>query len=306
MPKQKDAAEQVARAAMAAFEPIVRLFLDLGVSSTEAEILMRAVYVHETHRLLRERNPDAKEVSHSKVAMLSGVHRNKVQEILSGGSPKIPYAREKWANRAGRILQAWHSDPDYLDEEGSPRTLPVRDVESSTPTFWTLCTKHWPSTWPATLLEELVRIKAVRRRQKGKEESVEVLRHAYGRGTARVEALEEFGARTRDLLSTLIHNLDTPSQGRRVVETIENANVDPEWAKVLRRMFKDRAAAHTSSINSELNSVLAKGAGSKDERPLRMGMTIYAFEGPAPTEENTNKKKPPHGRARNGKSKRSS
>jgi hypothetical protein len=152
----------------------------------------------------------------------------------------------------------------------------------------------------------LVRIKAVRRRQKGKEESVEVLRHAYGRGTAKVEALEQLGARTRDLLSTLIHNLDTPSQGKRVVETIENANVDPEFAKVLRRMFKDRAEAHTSSINSELNSVLARGAGSKDEKPLRMGMTIYAFEGPAPTVENPEKKKPSHVRPRTGKSKRSS
>jgi hypothetical protein len=291
MSKQRDAAEQVAEAAMTAFEPLVRLFLDLGLSSPEAESLMQAVYVHETRRILRERYPETKDVSHMKVAMLSGVNRNKVRKILSGDAPKVSLPREKWANHAGRILQAWQSDAEYLEKKSKnpkPVVLTFRDNSSLRPTFWTLCKKHWASAWPRTILEELVRIKAVRLTASQKnpdDDQIEFLRDPYGRANARVAALEQLGARTRDLLSTLIHNLDSAPDERRVVETIENRDVDPEFAKVLRRMFKDRAEAHTESMNSELNSVSAKSEKHDRGRQLRMGMTIYAFEQGSPALE---------------------
>jgi hypothetical protein len=50
-------------------------------------------------------------------------------------------------------------------------------------------------------------------------------------------------------------------------------------------MFKDRAEAHTESMNSELNSVSAKSEKHDRGRQLRMGMTIYAFEQGSPALE---------------------
>lgn len=277
MKKRRDAAEETALAAMAAFEPLVRLFLDLGMSSPEAETLLRAVFVHQTHQWLSERD-DTDDVSHSKVALLSGVHRNTVSEILSAkGGPKIGYSRAQWSQRAGRVLREWHFDHAYRDPQGEPRILPLRSPDSSQTTFWTLCGTYAPSIWPRTILDELVRVRAVKRRRDG---MIEVLKSTYGGPNAKSAAIEEMGARARDLLSTLVHNLTAPNESQRVVETMVNVSVDSEFAKVLRRMVRQRAQALTASVESELNSEVAKTSRGPGSKRLRMGMTVFAFEGP--------------------------
>ena len=286
MGKKRDATEQIARAAMAAFEPFVRLFLDLGMSSPEVKTLLRAVFVHETHRLLQARDEAKRPVSHSKVALVSGVHRNTVSDILSErGGPKISYPREEWSQRAGRVLKAWHTDAAYLDaKKGTPRILELRNADQERHTFWTLCGAYAPSIWPATILDELLRVKAVKKRRGG---GVEALRDGYAGLSAKVAAIEEMGERARDLLGTLLHNLLAPAEGQRVVETMVNMDVDPEYAKVLRRMFTQRAQALAASVESELTSELAQKNRAGGTQGLRMGLTIYAFEGPASSTNET-------------------
>jgi hypothetical protein len=289
MKKRHDATEQIARAAMAAFEPFVRLFLDLGMSSPEVETLLRAVFVHETHRLLQSRDPGKRAVSHSKVALVSGVHRNTVSQILSGSEgPKIDYSRDDWSQRAGRVLRAWHGDPAYMDKEGNPLVLPIRCPDSQKKTFWTLCGQYAPSIWPATILDELLRVKAVKKR---KNAMVEALRDGYAGLNAKVAAIEEMGERGRDLLGTLLHNLLAPPENQRVVETMVNMDVDVEYAKVLRRMFNQRAQALAASVESELNSALARKKSSNGTKRIRMGLTIFAFEGSVQDESTIDEKR---------------
>src|SRR5262245_58042312 len=94
----------VARAAMAAFEPLADLFVELGVSSPEAESLLRSVLVHG---VLRRELEAGKRANHSRIALLTGVHRNEVKRILSA-PPRIDPERETSRHRANRILAAWH------------------------------------------------------------------------------------------------------------------------------------------------------------------------------------------------------
>jgi len=297
MTKNRDAAEETARAAMAAFEPLVRLFLDLGMSSPEAETLLRAVFVHETHRWIAERDSST-EVSLSKVSLLSGVHRNTVSEILSGkDGPQINYPREEWSQRAGRVLREWHYDQAYLAADGTPRVLAVRSKKASDTTFWTLCSTYAPSIWPATILEELVRVRAVKKTRDG---TVAVLKTSYGGHNAKSAAIQEMGARARDLLGTLVHNLTAAHDAQRVVETMENVSVDVEFARVLRRMIRQRAQALTASVESELNSEIARsGRGADSKHRVRMGLTVFAFEGPAAAAENDGEA--PRARPRSGR-----
>jgi hypothetical protein len=292
MKNRHDATEQIARAAMAAFEPFVRLFLDLGMSSPEVETLLRAVFVHETHRLLQTRDDVKRPVSHSKVALVSGVHRNTVSQILSGTEgPKIAYSRDDWSQRAGRVLRAWYGDAAYMEEKKgrpTPHVLEIRSPDPQKRTFWTLCSQYAPSIWPATILDELLRVKAVKKRKNG---TVEALRDGYAGPNAKVAAIEEMGERGRDLLGTLLHNLLAPPENQRVVETMVNMDVDVDYAKVLRRIFTQRAQALAASVESELNSGLAKRKGSNGSKRIRMGLTIFAFEGEAQDEAKTNDEK---------------
>jgi len=58
-----------------------------------------------------------------------------------GRTPGIVAAREQKGHPAGRVLEAWHSDPKYLDSSGKPRDLSEKDQE---PSFHTLVLEHLP------------------------------------------------------------------------------------------------------------------------------------------------------------------
>ena len=126
----------MARAAMAAVEPLVELLLELGVTSPEAESLLRGVFVHKTRDWLTRQGEGGSEPSDARVSLVTGVHRNFVRRILTE-PPKIADAREQKSNRANRLLEAWHSDPDYLDTSGKPRDLPEKGGK---PSFLSLST----------------------------------------------------------------------------------------------------------------------------------------------------------------------
>src|ERR1700691_1687927 len=126
----------IARAAMAAAEPLVELLLELGVTSPEAESLLRGVFVHKTREWLARQSEGTTEPSDARVSLVTGVHRNFVRRILAE-PPKIADGREQKSNRANRLLQAWYSDPIYLDTSGKPRDLPEK---GGRPSFQSLST----------------------------------------------------------------------------------------------------------------------------------------------------------------------
>ena len=57
-----------------------------------------------------------------RVSLVTGVHRNFVRRILAE-PPRIAAAREQKKHRTARLLEAWYTDPAYLDSSGKPRDL---------------------------------------------------------------------------------------------------------------------------------------------------------------------------------------
>jgi hypothetical protein len=62
------------------------------------------------------------------------------------------------ASAIGELLKAWHQDPEYLDDQGSPSPIRMRSGRRS---FRHLADKTVPNMDPKTLLLELERIGAV-------------------------------------------------------------------------------------------------------------------------------------------------
>lgn len=62
------------------------------------------------------------------------------------------------ASAIGELLTAWHQDPEYLDDQGSPSPIRMRTGRRS---FRHLAAKTVPNMDPKTLLSELERIGAV-------------------------------------------------------------------------------------------------------------------------------------------------
>ena len=259
----------MARAAMAAAEPLVEILLEMGVTSPEAESLLRSVFVHRARAWLARLDPSGAEPSDARVALVTGVHRNFVRHILAE-PPRIARTRQQKGSRAHRLLNAWYSDPLYLDAQGKPLELPER---GDAPSFQALVNAYLPGTAAGVLLAELRRGGQV---QILADERVRLRgRSARARGLT-MDSVTELGERTRELVETLRYNLRQPDE-RRLHESIPGIEVDEAALAATRDLITRRTLAFLARLEQEL-SAQASGRRSSAKSKIRVGLTVYSTE----------------------------
>lgn len=150
----------VLSAVEALFRPLARVLVEQGVSSPEAETLLRAVWVHQlaSEDAARRRRPNV-----SWIALVAGLDRKAVSAILKS-PPKMGPASETNSQCANRVLAGWHSDPAFAKDD-TPRVLPIKSVGGKRPSFWTLARRYSPAVYPGLILRELCRVGAVEKLQ---------------------------------------------------------------------------------------------------------------------------------------------
>ena len=249
---------KMALAALTAIEPLLDLFLHIGLTSPEVESLMRGLFVHKSREWLVRQN-GGQSPSDVRVSLVSGVHRNFVHRILAE-PPRIAPARERRANRAGPLLHAWHSEKHYLDDSGKPRDLPER---GESPSFLTLVREHLPGTSPGAILQALLRSGVV--------ESLPNHRVRVRSETARqpgitLENVTELGLRAKTIIGTLLWNLDNVRDGL-FFESTPIVEIDADRMAVVRAVITRRAttflAATAQELASEAPRRKARGRRSK-------------------------------------------
>jgi hypothetical protein len=260
----------MARSAMAAVEPLVELLLELGVTSPEAESLLRAVFVHKTRDWLARQGESGSGPSDARVSLVTGVHRNFVRRILSE-PPKIADAREQKSNRASRLLQAWHSDPDYLDSSGKPRDLLEK---GSKPSFQSLSTTYVPSAAPGVVLDQLTRAGLV---QTLPEHRLRVRARTFRVHGFTSHGIAEIGKRARELLETLRHNLQHPDS-LRICDSMREIQIEVDRIPAVRDLISRRAVTFLAGIEHELSVEANKSRRAKRKARINIGLTIYQTE----------------------------
>jgi hypothetical protein len=260
----------VAQAAMAAAEPLVELLLELGVTSPEAESLLRGVFVHKTREWLAQQSATTSEPSDARVSLVTGVHRNFVRRILSE-PPKIAEAREQKSNRANRLLRAWYSDPVYLDTSGKPRDLPEK---GGRPSFQSLSTTYVPSAAPGVVLDQLRQAGLV---QTLSEHRLRVRGRTYRVHGLNVSGIAEVANRARELLETLRHNLQQPDS-RRFCDSTRVIEIERGRLPAVRDIISRRATTFLAGMEHELAVEANRSRRAKKKRRIKIGLTIYQTE----------------------------
>jgi hypothetical protein len=148
--RQRDR-RRLGKAVATAIEPIVELLLEFGVTSPEAESLLRSVYVHRARARLATSLGRGKAPSDVHVALITGIHRNFVRQILSG-PPHIPSDREHRGSTISRVLHAWQSNRNYLSANGVPLDLAEEGERLS---FQSLVSQTLPGVAPSAVMAEL-------------------------------------------------------------------------------------------------------------------------------------------------------
>jgi len=259
----------MARAAMSAVEPIVELLLELGVTSPEAESLLRGVFVHKTREWLAHQGSGT-QPSDVRISLVTGVHRNFVRRILSE-PPKIADGREHKSSHANRLLRAWHTDPAYLDTSGKPRDLPEK---GGSPSFQSLSATYIPGIAPGVVLDQLRRGRLV---QLLSEHRLRVRGRTFRTHGLSLNTITEIGHRAKDLLDTLRHNMDE-GDSQRFCESMPTINVEPGRIPVVRDLISRRATTFLAGIEHELSTEARRSSPVRQNRWIKVGLTIFQTE----------------------------
>jgi hypothetical protein len=260
----------LARSAMAAMEPLVELFLELGITSPEAESLLRSLFIHKARQWLAGSSADGANPSDVRVSLVTGVHRNFVGRILAE-PPRIAAAREQKKHRTARLLEAWHTDPTYLDSSGKPRDLSRRAPE---PSFSTLASTYVPGAAPGVVLEELHRAGVV---QLLADERVRVRSRTFRVHGVNATGMSELGSRGRELLETLIHNLREPD-ATIPCDSIAPIEVDAGRIPAVRDLIARRAGNFLAAIEQELAVEASLSHRRRSKKRVRIGLTAFESE----------------------------
>ncbi len=260
----------MALAAMVAVEPLVELFLELGITSPEAESLLRGLFVHKSRQWLASRGggPDPSDV---RVALVTGVHRNFVRRLLRE-PPKIAEARQRKGHAATRLLRAWYSNVRYLDGSGKPRDLPEKGPP---PSFEALARTYLPGPTPGVVLRELQRAGVVERlpeqRVRARSRSVRV-------PGLNLSNIREIGTRSKQLVETLMGSL-RGARDAPFYDSVPAIEVAEDRAPVVREVINRRATAFLQSLEAELASERRRYPTSRSGRRVRLAVTVFEGKG---------------------------
>ena len=249
--------------------PLVRILLRYGVSFGDFAEIARWVYVDVADK---DFSIEGRKQSVSRISVITGLNRKDVTRLkqINIHQDQDP---SSGFNRAGRVIGGWVRDKAYNDKDGSPAVLPLEGEAQS----FTALVKQYSGDMPVrAVLDELLRIEAVRRNDDG---TVSLLVKAYIPKNVDTEKIFILGDDGADLISTIDHNLDAqnrpPFFQRKVVydnvpvESIENfRTISGVSGQQLLEKLDELLAANDRDINPAV-----KGSGR-----MRVGMGIYYFE----------------------------
>lgn len=261
----------LAKAAMVAIEPLVQFLLEIGVNSPEAESLFRSIFIHKARDWLTAQG--RYEPSDVQIALVTGVHRNFVHEILKG-PPRIAAVRRSRGVKLERLIEAWRLDSAYVGGDGKPLTLFRTAPE---PSVKSLIAKHLPGAPVGGTIAQLIRRGLVQVLPDDRILIRSALQPAKGMSYSKVAAAGDLG---RSLLETLCHNLNQPA-ARLFCGGVPKVTVESSRAPALRGAIGLRAAAFLTEIADELAKepgVRKASRKTKAEGRLVIGVTVFQTE----------------------------
>jgi hypothetical protein len=259
----------VKQAVLRLLDPLVKWLIDAGMGVGDLIALVKIAYVRAARDQGQMSGAELKRPNVSRISVVTGLTRVEVAHILATGAADPVFDRGR--QRAERVLSGWWNDATFQDESGRPLRLPVRGKRS----FATLAERYSGARWlVATILDELLRVRAVRRLPDGR---VEVLNRSLATVRWDPDGVAAFGEQLSEHCATLLHNLRFPSRVR-YVRRVVNARVEPRYVPMLIRDLEQQADAFADSTDDALNDPEKTVTGRDRRAAASLGVTLYVFE----------------------------
>ena len=249
--------------------PLFRVLLRHQMSFHAFEDLAKRVYVDVA---ITDFGIPGKKPSISRASILSGLTRKDVQHLLAEPLEPAAVETERY-NRAARVLTAWTRDPDFTDARGEPRALDTQDTASG---FAQLVRRHSGDVPVRAVLDELVRVGAVRRRDDGR---LELVARAYVPQRSPVDKIAILGVDVADLIDTIDHNIEHGDTDPRFQRKVMYHSIPVEALPEFRRLTAAQAQALLEKFDKWLAARDQPNPPDKPDAPrTRVGLGIFYFE----------------------------
>lgn len=250
--------------------PLVRILLKNGVSYGEFAEVLKNVFVEVAERDL---SMPGRRPSQARVAIITGLTRKEVAK-QKATIERGDLAETSNLNRVTRVLEAWHTDPEFTGAYGLPIELNF-DGPSGKPSFTSLVKKHSGDMAPRAMLDELLRISATEVLASGQ---IRVLMRAYIPQSLHPDALERLGSVVKNFVTTYEFNMEHNAEGTARFERVVYA--DNGLSADLMAAFDKLIKVKGYQLLVELDNWLSAQEPTSENVPterVNTGVGIYHF-----------------------------
>ncbi len=139
---------------LAMLVPLVKVLVANGVTYPQFVASLKPIFLRAAHA---ELSTSGRRISDSAISIVSGVHRKDVRAMMSEIQPR---KTDRLLSLAGEVIARWANDARYVDDDGLPRALPLRNGAGSVdpPSFEQLTQSVSRDLHSRAVLEELSRL----------------------------------------------------------------------------------------------------------------------------------------------------
>jgi hypothetical protein len=251
--------------------PLIRILLRQGISYAEFSEIAKAVYVEVA---LKDFKVAGRRATRTRVAVMTGLTRKEVKRVIDE-AVKDRYEPKSKFSRLGRVLVGWHTDTDFTGPYGLPLELQYETNNPGEPTFAELVKRHSGDMSPRSILDELIRVGAVRETDAG---WYRVLRREYITDAQGRDTFERTGFIVRNFINTVDFNMrkSAPGKGRFERHVFPADGLRAEDMQRFDAFLRERC----QTLLEELDNWLAKlpiPDPTKGDEVMHTGVGVYHY-----------------------------
>lgn len=251
--------------------PLVRILLRQGISYGEFTDVLKAVYVEVA---LKDFKVTGRKATRTRVAVMTGLTRKEVKRVIDEAQ-KGGFELKSNFNRLMRVLVGWHTDADFIGPYGMPLELQYETTNPGEPTFSVLVKRFSGDMSPRSILDELIRVGAVRETDTG---WYRVLRRDYIPEAQGVHNFERTGTVVRNFVNTVDFNMtkSAPGLGRFERHVVADDGIRREDLPKFDAYIRERCQALLEEIDNWL-AAMPKPSSEQGDDVIYTGIGVYHY-----------------------------
>ena len=266
----------VKRDLLAAFRslmtPLIRILLRSGITFQEFGGVLKDVYVNVC---AREMTLPGRQMTLSRVAIATGLTRREVAKIARSEG-KTRWGVWSNAGLAASVLEAWHTDAQYLAPYGYPRDLKI-DGTDVVPTFEDLVRRFSTDVPHEILIGELIRVGAARVLEGG--QYLRVQKRTYIPTDMTAEMIQIFSQAVRRYIETVDYNL---GRGKGLEKRFDRMVYPDDGLRLVDvEIYQQEIREYLESVIQEIDQKSAtypRPARNRGEEAVQVGVGIYFYQ----------------------------